>query len=74
MQRAEHTARFAVAVAGLHTAEAERPGPGENPVFHRAADQAVAAIALGGDAVEGEPGPPCASQRRGGVMGESWRV
>ncbi|WP_216910922.1 hypothetical protein [Synechococcus sp. CCY 0621] len=27
-----------------------------------AADQAVAAIAIGGDAVEGEPGPPCASQ------------
>ena len=24
LQRAEHTARFAVAVAGLHTAEAER--------------------------------------------------
>ncbi len=27
-----------------------------------AADQAVVAIAIGGDAVEGEPGPPCASQ------------
>jgi hypothetical protein len=25
-----------------------------------AADQAVVAIAIGGDAVEGEPGPPCA--------------
>ena len=27
-----------------------------------AADQAVGAIAVGGDDVEGEPGPPCASQ------------
>ena len=27
-----------------------------------AADQAVGAIAIGGDAVEGEPGPPCAAQ------------
>jgi hypothetical protein len=27
-----------------------------------AADPAVVAIAIGGDAVEGEPGPPCASQ------------
>ena len=27
-----------------------------------AADQAVVAIAIGGDAVEGEPGPPCACQ------------
>ena len=27
-----------------------------------AADQAVVDIAIGGDAVEGEPGPPCASQ------------
>ena len=27
-----------------------------------AADQAVVAIAMGGDAVEGEPGPPCALQ------------
>ena len=27
-----------------------------------AADQAVVAIAIGGDAVEREPGPPCASQ------------
>ncbi|WP_198960089.1 hypothetical protein [Synechococcus sp. BO 8801] len=41
-----------------------------------AADQAVVAIALGGDAVEGEAGPPCASQdpsghvvRLGGGMG-----
>jgi hypothetical protein len=37
------------------------------------------AIAIGGDAVEGEPGPPCASQdppghvlRGGGGMGASW--
>ena len=41
-----------------------------------AADQAVVAIAIGGDAVEGEPGPPCACQdpaghvlRRGGGHG-----
>ena len=31
-----------------------------------AADQAVVAIAIGGDAVEGEPGPPCASQNQPG--------
>ena len=44
-----------------------------------AADQAVVAIATGGDAVEGEPGPPCALQdpagdvlRGGGGMGASW--
>ena len=44
-----------------------------------AADQAVVAIAIGGDAVEGEPGPPCASQdppgevlRGGRGMRASW--
>ncbi len=140
LQRAEHTARFAVVVAGLHTAEAERlqvahgvgaalvfgddvvhlqgplvfvgaaglaaaPGPCEHPVLHRAADraavaaavgkhflaallaegvealaaqllqrvalgvaqfvaadQAVGAVAVGVDAVEGEPCPPSAAQ------------
>ena len=42
-----------------------------------AADQAVVAIAIGGDAVEGEPGPPCACQdpaghvlRGGGAWGD----
>jgi hypothetical protein len=142
MQRAEHTARFVVAVAGLHNAEAERlqvadgggtamvlplrgrlrlrddgchlqgplvlvsaaafaaaPGTGEDSVFHRAADrgavsravgkhllaallaegiealaaqllqrvaadQAVGAVAVGGNAVEGEPCPPSASPVR----------
>ena len=52
------------------------------PIAQRvAADQAVVAIAIGGAAVEGEPGPPCACQdpashvlRGGGGMGESWRV
>jgi hypothetical protein len=46
-----------------------------------AADQAVVAIAIGGAALEGEPGPPCACQdpagyvlRWGGGMGETWRV
>jgi hypothetical protein len=44
-----------------------------------AADQAVVAIAIGGDAVEGEPGPAWAAQDPpghvvlgGGGMGESW--
>ena len=140
LQRTEHAARFAVAVAGLHASEAEglqvadgvrtamvsghdvvhlqgplvlvraaalaaAPGAGEDSVFHRAADraavaaavgkhllaallaegvealaaqllqrvalgvaqlvaadQAVGAVAVGGDAVEGEPCPPSAAQ------------
>ncbi len=37
-----------------------RPGTAIAQLF--ATDQAVVAIAIGGDAVEGEPGPPCASQ------------
>jgi hypothetical protein len=47
-----------------------------------AADQAVVAIAIGGEADDGEPGPPGDSQDPpghvvrggGGGMGESWRV
>ena len=47
-----------------------------------AADQAVLAIAIGGAAVEGEPGPPCASQdpaghvllRGGGMASPSQQV
>lgn len=47
-------------------------------IAHRvAADQAV--VAIGGDGVEGEPGPACAFQdlaghvvRGGGGMGASW--
>ena len=172
-QRAEHTARFALAVAGLHTAEVGAPScagkqpsrlpvlqrkqsacrllmASELPWFHRcaegfayemmwstsrarwcswapqysqrpraavaaavgkhllaallsegiealaaqllqrvalgvarlvAADQAVVAIAIGGDAVEGERSPPCASQdpaghvvRGGGAQGNSGGV
>ena len=38
-----------------------------------AADQAVGAVAVGGDAVEGEPGPPCASQDPPGhVLRRGW--
>ena len=44
-----------------------------------AADQGGGTVAIAGDAVEGEPCPPCASQDppghvlcRGGGMGESW--
>jgi hypothetical protein len=45
-----------------------------------AADQALVAIAIGGDGVEGEPGPACALQDLagdvlcwGGGLGASWR-
>ena len=43
-------------------------GPGEHPVLHRAAHQVVGAIAVGGDAVEGKPGPPFASQDSTGYV------
>ena len=46
-----------------------------------AADEAFVAIAIGGDAVEGEPGSPRASQdppghilRQGGAMERCWRL
>jgi hypothetical protein len=50
-------------------------------IAHRVvADQAVMAIAIGGDGVEGEPGPACAFQDLagdvlcwGGGLGASWR-
>ena len=48
-----------------------RPGTAIAQLF--ATDQAVVAIAIGGDAVEGEPGPPCACAWRCTAAGEGRR-